>query len=383
MIFERSLVRELANAASAIFITLLTIVLTIALVRFLGQAAAGQVANESVIALISFSALNYLPVLLQLTVFVAVLLALTRSYRDSEMVVWMASGIGIPRWLRPVFKFATPVAVLVAALSFFATPWANRQASEFKLRFEQRTDVARVAPGQFRESADGQKVFFVEGLSGTSSNVRNIFVSSQQHGRVGVIVSQSGNMRHMPNGDDFIVLKNGRRYEGMPGQSDYKVMAFEQYGVRVESKPPDFTADDSMKIRSTTELVELASQRSNEDKLHAISRRALGELVWRIGLPLSVLALALLAIPLSFVNPRAGRSANLMIALLVYFTYSNAINLVQNWTSQGRVEFAIAWWAAHAVVLVIGLAMLDWRNRLHRPWRAWVRIVSARFGFAQ
>jgi lipopolysaccharide export system permease protein len=370
MIFHRSLVRELANAASAIFITLLTIVLTFALVRLLGQAASGQVANESVVALITFAALNNLPVLLQLTVFIAVLLALTRSYRDSEMVVWLSSGMGLTRWLRPLLRFTLPVALLVAVMSLVVAPWANKQSSEFRARFEQRTTVARVAPGQFRESADGDKVYFVEGYSTRASAVGNVFVSSLQHGRLGVMVSQTGGVERMPNGDDFLVLQNGRRYEGTPGQPDYKVMAFDRYGVRIDSQPPDFTVDDSMKIRSTLELIALQTP------------RAMGELVWRIGLPLSVFCLALLAVPLSFVNPRAGRSANLMIALLVYFTYSNALTLVQNYTTQGRLTFQIAWWLVHAIVLTIAIVMLDWRNRLHRPMRYWITLVRARLGLA-
>ncbi len=364
MIFHRALVRELANAASAIFITLLTIVLTFALVRLLGQAAAGQVANESVIALITFQALNNLPVLLQLTVFVSVLLVLTRSYRDSEMVVWLASGLGLLRWLRPLMRFTVPVAIVVAVMSLVVSPWASRQTSEFRARFEQRTDVKRVAPGQFRESADGTKVYFVEGYTGKRSAVGNIFVSVLLNGRLGVIVSQTGDVQRFPDGDDFLIMNEGRRYEGIPGQSDYKVMTFDRYGVRIDSQPPDFTTDDSMKIRSTLELIQLQTP------------RALGELVWRLGLPLSVFCLALLAVPLSFVNPRGGRSVNLMIALLVYFTYTNVLTLVQNYTTQSRLEFGVAWWLVHGIVLSIAVVMIDWRNRLHRPWRSWLALIT-------
>jgi lipopolysaccharide export system permease protein len=366
MIFQRSLVRELSNAASAIFITLLTIVLTFALVRLLGQAAAGQVANESVLALITFAALNNLPVLLQLTVFIAVLLALTRSYRDSEMVVWLSAGLGLSRWLSPVMRFTLPVAALVAVLSFAVTPWANKQSSEFRARFQQRTDVARVAPGQFRESADGQKVYFVENFSGNQGLVGNIFVATFLRDHLGIIVSQTGVMETAENGDEFLVLLRGRRYEGTPGQQDYKLMQFDRYGVRIENTPPDFTTDDSMKIRSTPELIALHTP------------RALGELVWRAGLPLSVVCLALLAIPLSFVNPRAGRSANLMISLLVYFTYSNTLTLFQNYTSQGRLPFSISLWLVHAIVFIIAALMIAWRNGIHRPWRVVLKSLLGR-----
>jgi lipopolysaccharide export system permease protein len=365
MIFERALVRELVNTASAIFIALLTIVLTIALVRVLGQAAAGQVDNGAVLALIMFAALNNLPVLLQLTVFVTILLAMTRSYRDSEMVVWQSSGLGLNRWLKPVLTFVIPVATAVGLTSLFVAPWANRQASEFRARFEQRTEVSRVAPGQFRESSDGTKVFFVEGFDPSTASVQNVLVNTIREGKVSVIVSKTGVVERQANGDEFMVMNNGRRYEGTPGKPDYKVMEFEHYGVRIESHSPDFSNDDSAKIRDTLDLVMDPSP------------RAKGELVWRIGLALSVVALAILAIPLSFLNARAGRSANLIIALLVYFVYNNLMNVVQSWTSRGRVAFGISWWVVHVIVIALGIAMLAWRNKVPQSWRSRLRARRA------
>ena len=361
MIFERSLVRELFNTASAIFIALLTIVVTIALVRVLGQAAAGQVDNGAVLALIMFASLNNLPVLLQLTVFVTILLALTRSFRDSEMVVWQSSGLGLTRWLRPVMRFVVPVAIIVGITSLVITPWANRQASEFKARYEQRSEVSRVTPGQFRESADGSKVFFVEGFDPSTASVQNVLVNSVTDGKVSVIVSKTGHVERQANGDDFLIMNNGRRYEGAPGRPNYKIMEFESYGVRIESKSPDFSGDDSARVRSTMDLIA------------DWTPRAKGELVWRIGLMLSVMALAVLAIPLSFVNARAGRSANLIVALLVYFVYNNAMNVVQSSTSRGRLSFSIAWWLVHVLVLALAFAMLAWRNRVPQSWRARLR----------
>ena len=365
MIFERSLVRELVNTASAIFIALLTIVLTIALVRVLGQAAAGQVDNGAVLALIMFAALNNLPVLLQLSVFVTILLTMTRSYRDSEMVVWQSSGLGLHRWLRPVLQFVVPVSVAVALTSLFVAPWANQQASEFKARFEQRTEVSRVVPGQFRESADGSKVFFVEGFDPSTQSVQNVLVNTIRDGKVSVIVSKTGIVERQSNGDDFLIMSNGRRYEGTPGKPDYKVMEFEKYGVRIETKNPDFSNDDSARIRSTASLI--------ADPLP----RAKGELLWRIGLPLSVMALAVLAIPLSFINARAGRSANLIVALLVYFVYNNLMNVMQSWTSRGRLPFALSWWLVHAVVIAFALGLLAWRNRVPQTLRGRIRAARA------
>ena len=365
MIFERALIRELVNTFSAIFIALLTIVLTMGLVRVLGQAAAGQVDNGAVLALITFAALNNLPVLLQLTVFVTILLTMTRGYRDSEMVVWQSSGLGLTRWLKPVMTFVSWVAIAVAATALFVAPWANRQASEFKARFEQRTEVSRVAPGQFRESSDGSRVFFVDGFDPNTASVQNVFVDTIRSDHVSVIMSKTGVVERQPNGDEFMVMNNGRRYEGVPGRPDYKVMEFEHYGVRIENRPPDFSNDDSAKIRTTVDLITDPSP------------RARGELVWRFGLVLSVGALAALAIPLSFVNARAGRSANLIVALIVYFIYNNLMNIVQSSTARERIPFAISVWIVHFGVALLALAMLAWRNRVPQSMRSRLRAWSA------
>ena len=172
-------------------------------------------------------------------------------------------------------------------------------------------------------------------------------------------------METQANGDQFLVLENGRRYEGTPGQPDYKITEFARYGVRTEAVTPDVASDNSMRIKTSWELITEATPAT------------LGELVWRIGLPLSVISLALLALPLSFVNPRAGRSANLIVALLVYFTYNNAMTLFQNWTTRGQLPFAVSWGALHVAVLVFALAFLHWRMEIRVPWRARLRIWLA------
>ena len=97
MIFRAALLRELAAAAIATFFVLLGIVFTTLLIRLLGQAAAARSRSTGIVALLGFALFNYLPVLLSLTLFITVLLTLTRSYRDSEMIVWFSSGMSLTR----------------------------------------------------------------------------------------------------------------------------------------------------------------------------------------------------------------------------------------------------------------------------------------------
>ncbi len=353
MIFHRALLREFAQLATAVFLSLFLIAITTRLVRLLGQAAGGKIPTDAVIAFLGFFALNALPVLLSLTLFVTVLLTVTRSYRDSEMVIWFNAGLSLAAWVRPVLTFAVPLVVLIATLSMVIGPWAVRISEQYRSRVDARDDVARVDPGVFGESRSRDRVFFVESAGSAIGEVRNVFVNSVQHGRNGVMFSRRGRVETAPNGDRYIVMLDGRRYEGVPGEADYRVMEFERYEARIES-PAGEEPVPTHKSLSTLALLQNPTPANR------------GELVWRIGIPLSALILALLAIPLSFVNPRAGRSVNLLFALLAYLVYQNLLSVSQARVALGRLDFSVGWWLVHAVVLGVLLVLFAQRMTLLR-----------------
>jgi lipopolysaccharide export system permease protein len=192
MIFHRSLLREFANLAVAVFLTLFLIAVTTRLIRLLGQAAGGKLPSDAVIAFLGFFSLTILPVLLSLTVFITVLLTLSRAWRDSEMVIWFNSGLAITAWMKPVLLFAGPLVVLIATMSLALTPWVVQMTEQYRSRIDARDDLSRIEPGAFGESRSREKVFFAESIAGDKSVVQNVFVSSSQHGRTGVMTSEKG-----------------------------------------------------------------------------------------------------------------------------------------------------------------------------------------------
>ncbi len=274
MIFQRALLREFGNLALAVFATLFAITLTTQLIRLLGQAAVGKVLSEGVVALLAFSALNYLPVLLSLTLFITVLMTLSRSYRESEMVIWFGSGLSLLAWIRPVLLFGAPLIALVAVLSLFLSPWAIGKAEEYRRQMDLRDEVSRVAPGVFREAGSADRVFFVEEIAGDQTNVQNVFIAQMRQGMLGITVSRRGYRESAENGDRFVVLLDGRRYEGIPGDLDFKVMDFQRYAMRVETRETQ-AEEASTKAMSTFGL------------LQTPSNPHLAELLWRIGLPIA------------------------------------------------------------------------------------------------
>jgi len=358
-IFYRSLIREFAVTGALVSSILLGIMVLTQLIRLLGDSVSGILAVEGVMALVGFTTLNYLPIVLSVSLYLSVLLTLTRSYRDSEMVVWFSSGIGLTRWIRPVMGFTIPVVCVIALLSFVLAPWAKQKAEEFKNQLDTRDEVAMATPGVFRESKQSDRVFFLENIDPKNNRVGNIFVQSVQNSKEGTMVAKEGLQETAANGDRFIVLLNGTRYEGVPGQHDYKIVEFDRYAVRIEAAEIKEVELDRKSL-STLAL------------LHDPNPGNISELAWRIGSPLSALILAALAIPLSFVNPRAGRTFNLMIAVVLYMVYSNMLGVTTTWLAQSKISVLIGLWGLHAAMIVL-LVLMFYKRLSVFSWRRLIK----------
>jgi lipopolysaccharide export system permease protein len=349
MVFRRSLVRELTATAIALFVVLLGILFTNLALRLLARAAGGTIAAEGIVALLGFNALFYFNILLSVALFVTVLLTLSRWYRDSEMIVWFTSGQGLVSWLKPILMFATPFLAAIVVLSLWLSPWAEQRRLEYERQLESRNEVALLAPGLFREFKSARLVVFIESVNSFDNTIRNVFLHSIDNGKDVTTVARSGFLEEAPNGDRFIVLKEGRRYEGVPGTAEFRSVEFERLGRRIEpaearSLPLSLKALPTEALIATNGSVERA------------------ELFWRISVPISALVLVLLAIPLSYVNPRMGRSFNLIAGAFLYMVYYNCLNLVQSVIAQGKLSMVEGLVIIHSIAIA-GVVFMFW-NRL-------------------
>jgi lipopolysaccharide export system permease protein len=357
MVFRRSLVRELTATAVALFLVLLGILFTNLVLRLLARAAGGTVAPEGVLALLGFNALFYFNILLSVALFLTVLLTLSRWYRDSEMIVWFTSGQSLTAWLKPILWFATPFLLAIVALSLWLSPWAEARRLEYERQLESREELSLLAPGLFKEFRQAKLVVFIESINTLDGTIKNVFLHSIDSDKDVTTVARSGRLEEAPNGDRFIVLQDGRRYEGTPGSADFRTAEFERLGRRIE--PAEVRALPASLKALPTDVLALAD---------GAPERA--ELFWRISVPISALLLVLLAIPLAYVNPRMGRSFNLFTALLMYMLYSNCLNIVQSMIAQGRLSLLLGLLIVHsfaaAVVIALFLKRLAVRGWLPR-----------------
>ncbi|MCG9082051.1 LPS export ABC transporter permease LptF [Laribacter hongkongensis] len=357
MIFYRSVIRELTAVAFAVFSVLLAIMVVTQVVKLFDKAASGALPADAIVALIAFSTLGYFGTLLSITLFISVIVVLTRIWRDHEMAVWLTSGLSPNRWIRPVLACAVPLTLLIATVSLFLGPWAARKGSEYTDILRQQDEISAVAPGVFKESRDGSKVYFVENYSGEAGSATNLFVRSIENGKTSLVFAREGIVRTEPNGERYLYLTDGRRYEGEAGAADWKVVEFRTYKVKINQN-----------IRTTVDTRTKSVPSSMLWLANTPDARA--ELAWRVSLPIASLILALLAIPLSYYNPRSGQTFNLLIAIFVYQLYYNLMGVVQSWISKSELSVWSMVWLHLAMLGLFVLLMVMRRKPLKVWWQA-------------
>lgn len=372
MLLDLTLRREMSRNFGGAFTVLFTVVITLMLIRILGQASDGQASPQDVFLLIGLTALSYLQIVITLSLFLAVLLTFTRLWLDSEMTILRTTGVGWARLMSSVLRFSWPILLLIAALTLFAWPWANQQTTALRIRFEQRSDIARVAPGQFRESVSGKRVFFIDKGAQTGGVAHDIFIRDETSGQTVLITAQSAQVQRI-DGQPFLVLRRGNRYAHTPGQANYTITAFESLEMRLDAA----TGLGTMAPPKNGPVNWLTQPDRNVPTQYLFNPAVpnwLGELSWRLGVPLSAALLALMALPLASGSVRTGRAGSLIAAILVYLIYFNLINVLQGWISERRVGFVSGFVLLHGAALLFLLALL-WRGNgwLHRLWHRWMQ----------
>lgn len=363
MIFKRSLVSELTNTAGGVFTVLFTIVMAVGMVRILSLAAGGRIDNAAVLQMVLYNILQNLSPLLTASLFIAVLVTLMRAWQDNEMVVWFSSGgRSLLAWIGPTLRFAVPIVICVGLLSIVVGPWAKAQSDVIRTQFKQRDEVNAIAPGRFIEAMGGKRVFFIEEAGQDSNEVRKIFLAESSPDKEAVVTAESGRIEVNEEGDRYVVLRNGQRYETQNDSSATRIVGFDAYGVRLDIK-----IDEPFRVRKSDQLpltMLLAAPTPDNQ----------AQLLWRLTWPFAAFNLALLAIPLACTSPRAGRSLNLIAAALIFVLYLNGISICQTWVEQSKIGLWPAYFGLNGFVLAVAALLFYRRVYLMRWLPAWCSI---------
>lgn len=343
-VINRYLIKEVLYTLLAVTPVILLIFLSSRFVRYLADAATGELPRDLVLMLLGLKLTSVLELLLPLTFFLAILLALGRLYKDSEMVVLYACGVSPTQVLKTVVWSALGLAGVVAGLSLFVSPWADGLSNQIMHRAETVSEINAIEPGHFKESGEGDRIFFIERLGPDRQNMHNIFIQGRRDGRLDIVSAPSGYVYTEEGSEDqIVVLEDGNRYQWTPGEIDFQIGEYEKYTLRIAQTEAAPAQDEE--VKPTSEL------------LGSSEIRDIAELQWRISMPITVLLLAMLATLLARTTPRQGRYSKLFVAIAAYVIYHNLMSVAHAWIKYGQVSPGVGMWWVHGLPLLAIIAL--------------------------
>lgn len=363
MIIFRYLSREVLVTLSAVSAVLLVIIMSGRFIKYLAQAAQGLLDPGVLFMIMGLRLPGFLQLILPLGLFLGILLAYGRLYLESEMSVLSAAGMSRQRLLAYTFAPAALVALLVGWLSLGLAPQGVTRVEQILNSQDALTEFDTLAPGRFQSLKSGGRVTYTEALSEDRSELSGVFISELQLSRAGdkqrgisVLVAEKGRQEIRADGSRYLILENGYRYDGKPGQADYRAIQYDRYGVLLPK--PEVAGE-----MNEREGIPTANLFGSDNPRHQ------AELQWRLSLPLLVFVVTVLAVPLARVNPRQGRFLKLLPAILLYMAYLALLIAMRGQLEKGRLPLALGLWWVHGLFLAIGLLLLYWEP-LRLKWAA-------------
>lgn len=345
------MVTEVLRTSGAVTMVIFSIFLVMRALGFLQQAARGELPVDSVLILLALKLIAYFDIILPLMLYIAILMVIGRWCRDNEMAVLSACGVSLFNFVKPLMVLVLIMGALVAAFSFYLTPKANMMGWNLEMEYRNQDELSGVIPGVFMETRQGQGVYFVEEYDKQAGRYENVFVYKSSFGKEGVVVSKYAFQRiDELTGDKFLVLTNGTRYEGQPGEPDYRIVDFETYALRIEPRERPSTRGP-VKARPTT-VVATDSHPALVSEWH-----------WRIAKVVIVPILGLFALTFSFVPPRQNRVAGMIIAFFVYFLYTNTLGFGVAMISKDKLSPEVGLWGIHLAFFLLAVVLFYRRAR--------------------
>lgn len=356
MIIFRYLAKEVFVTLIALTSILMLIFLSNQLIQYLNRAASGSIPGVIIMKLMMLELPTLLSLLVPLGFYISMLVAYGRLYAESEMTVLRACGYGPNQLLKHSMIMAVFVAVIVAVVMIWATPHIYVARAKLLRTTGIQTLVQTIMPGRFHAINDGQQVFYVQAMSRDHTQAKQVFLAKRSQNKDKIRwdvlwADKAYAQSDAKTGEDYIILQDGKEYQGTPGQADYQIAEFGEYKARLPH--PVVKINDDVRTASTASLWPLNN---------VVSAKA-AELQWRLSIPLMVLTLTLVAVPLSRINPRSGKYAKLFPAIIIYILYANFMFIGRNAIMSGTIPPWIGLWWTHILVAALGLFLI-WRNQV-------------------
>ena len=355
MLIFRYLAKEVFITLASLTTILLLIFMSNQFVVYLNRAANGQIPAMLVLKLMMLELPTLLVMLLPLGFYAALLVAYGRLYADSEMTVLQACGYGPRHLLRHTFIMASIVMILLLVIMLWGSPLIMMERAKLLRETGIQTLIKTIVPGRFRAVSGGRQIFYVGSMNRDHTVAKNVFlarlVKKEGHQQWDVLWADKAFAEtESGSNEDYVILEDGKQYQGQPGHADYQVAEFTHYKARLPHP--------TVEIKDDIRAVKMA----NLWPLNNSDIRKAAELQWRFSVPFMVLTLTLVGVPLSRVNPRAGKYAKLLPAMVVYIVYANSLFIARDWMVTGKTPLWLGMWWPHIIVVLLGLCLLRYNQ---------------------
>jgi lipopolysaccharide export system permease protein len=351
-VLDKMIMTDLFKTVFSVLLVVVVIIVSRKFIKVLAEAIEGNIANETVMAMLGLKIVVATTTFLPAALFMGVLMVLGRMYRDQEMAAVASAGGGVRTLYRAVLWFALPVAALAGWLSLQAAPWAEARMQQLTHQDQENADLRGISAGRFSEYSDGELIFYAEDID-NDGTMHRVFVQNKEKDQFGVVSAAIGRLQDLEGGL-YLVLQQGERIKGIPGQKNFTIENFGEYGVRIEKK---------------TTVLRLGRESVKTEQLwDSEKRRDIAELQTRLSIPSSALFLSLLAVPLARMSPRSGVYGSLLFAFGIYFIHGNLQRVGHSWVISGKLPVWLGYFWVDLLLVLVTCALLLHASGWHRTW---------------
>ena len=297
--------------------------------------------------IVGFNMLRDLPIILSLSFFLSIIISISQLYRNSEAVVMNSFGIGDRNFMNLIKPLAIVIFLFIFSLSMYVVPWAKNQKSLTEDVTVNASDFSFITEGKFESFKNGEIVFYASDSSSISNsgeqNMEEIFIYvSNKDSPIVVLAAEATKYTDSKNESIYLRLKDGLRYEGLPGDENVNILNFDKYDLEIVSGEVQKSLSNFSEIEEKTSI----------DLFLEGGVLANAEIQWRLSQPISILILSIIGVLLGKTSPRTGKGVNLLFGVIIFMLYNNGLLVAKNSIESGQLNPLIGLWSIHILMIL-------------------------------
>ena len=312
---------------------------------------------QELMPIIGFNMLRDLPIILSLAFFLSIIISISQLYKSSEAVVMNSVGMGDKNFIHLIQPVVTFLFVLVFVLTIYAVPWAKQQKSLAEDETVNASEFSFITEGKFESFKNGEIVFYASESSlvdnAGEQNMEEIFIYvSNEATPIVVLASEATKYTDSKNESIYLRLKDGVRYEGLPGDENVNILDFDRYDLEIVSGEVQKSLSNFSEIEEKTSI----------DLLLEGGDLANAEMQWRLSQPISILILSIFGVLLGKTSPRTGKGINLLFGLVIFMLYNNGLLVAKNLIESDQLNPILGLWSIHILLILFMIIFYQFRQ---------------------